>query len=100
MAPVPAPRSAGTRYRPISGRWPFVWAILDALVLARRSILETVRIPELIMFVAIHAVILVIIFPFVFGGAFEVRGGQYRNYLRPETFGQSVAFGGVTAVIG
>jgi len=35
--------TAGTRYRPITGRWPLVWAFLDAIVLARRSVLETVR---------------------------------------------------------
>lgn len=67
MATVAAPLSAGTRYRPISGRWPLIWAILDALVLARRSILETVRIPELIMFVAIQPVMFVILFRYVFG---------------------------------
>jgi ABC transporter DrrB family efflux protein len=100
MATVAAPLSAGTRYRPISGRWPLVWAILDALVLARRSILETVRIPELIMFVAIQPVMFVILFRYVFGGAIQVPGGQYVNYLMPGIFVQTVAFGGVTTAIG
>jgi ABC-2 type transport system permease protein/oleandomycin transport system permease protein len=100
MATVAAPLSAGTRYRPISGRWPFVWAILDALVLARRSVLETVRIPELIMFVAIQPVMFVILFRYVFGGAIHVPGGQYVNYLMPGIFVQTVAFGGVTTAIG
>jgi len=100
MATVAAPLSAGTRYRPISGRWPLVWAILDALVLARRSILETVRIPELIMFVAIQPVMFVILFRYVFGGAIHVPGGQYVNYLMPGIFVQTVAFGGVTTAIG
>lgn len=100
MATVAAPLSAGTRYRPISGRWPLIWAILDALVLARRSILETVRIPELIMFVAIQPVMFVILFRYVFGGAIQVPGGQYVNYLMPGIFVQTVAFGGVTTAIG
>jgi ABC transporter DrrB family efflux protein len=100
MVTVAAPLSAGTRYRPIAGRWPFVWAILDALVLARRSILETVRIPELIMFVAIQPVMFVILFRYVFGGAIHVPGGQYVNYLMPGIFVQTVAFGGVTTAIG
>ncbi len=100
MATVAAPLSAGTRYRPISGRWPLVWAILDALVLARRSVLETVRIPELIMFVAIQPVMFVILFRYVFGGAIHVPGGQYVNYLMPGIFVQTVAFGGVTTAIG
>jgi ABC transporter DrrB family efflux protein len=100
MATAAAPLSAGTRYRPISGRWPLVWAILDALVLARRSVLETLRIPELIMFVAIQPVMFVILFRYVFGGAIQVPGGQYVNYLMPGIFVQTVAFGGVTTAIG
>jgi len=100
MATTAAPLSAGTRYRPISGRPPLVWAILDALVLARRSFLETVRIPELIMFVAIQPVMFVILFRYVFGGAIQVPGGQYVNYLMPGIFVQTVAFGGVTTAIG
>jgi ABC transporter DrrB family efflux protein len=100
MATTAAPISAGTRYRAISGRPPLVWAILDALVLAKRSVLETVRIPELIMFVAIQPVMFVILFRYVFGGAIQVPGGQYVNYLMPGIFVQTVAFGGVTTAIG
>jgi ABC-2 type transport system permease protein/oleandomycin transport system permease protein len=100
MATAAAPLSAGTRYRPITGRWPLIWAILDALVLARRSVLETLRIPELIMFVAIQPVMFVILFRYVFGGAIQVPGGQYVNYLMPGIFVQTVAFGGVTTAIG
>ena len=100
MANASAALSAGTRYRPISGRWPLVWAILDALVLARRSVLETVRVPELIMFVAIQPVMFVLLFRYVFGGAIQVPGGQYVNFLMPGIFVQTVAFGGVTTAIG
>ena len=100
MANASAALSAGTRYRAISGRWPFVWAILDALVLARRSVLETVRVPELIMFVAIQPVMFVLLFRYVFGGAIQVPGGQYVNFLMPGIFVQTVAFGGVTTAIG
>ena len=100
MATRTATLSAGTRYRPVSGRWPMVWAILDALVLARRSVLETLRIPELIMFVAIQPVMFVLLFRYVFGGAIQVPGGQYVNYLMPGIFVQTVAFGGVTTAIG
>jgi ABC-2 type transport system permease protein/oleandomycin transport system permease protein len=54
MATASAMSTAGTRYQPITGRPRIVWAFLDALVLAKRSVLETVRVPELIMFVAIQ----------------------------------------------
>jgi len=90
---------AGTRYRPIMGRPAIVWAFLDAMVLARRSILETIRLPELIVFVAIQPIMFVLLFRYVFGGAIQVPGGQYVNFLMPGIFVQTVAFGGVTTGI-
>lgn len=90
---------AGTRYQPVR-RWPVVWAFLDAIVLARRSLLETIRLPELIVFVAIQPIMFVLLFRYVFGGAIHVPGGQYVNYLMPGIFVQTVAFGGVTTGIG
>jgi len=91
--------SAGTRYRPIK-RPAIVWAALDAMVLARRSLLETIRLPELIVFVAIQPIMFVLLFRYVFGGAIHVPGGQYVNFLMPGIFVQTVAFGGVTTGIG
>jgi ABC-2 type transport system permease protein/oleandomycin transport system permease protein len=91
---------AGTHYQPIAGRPRFIWALLDALVLAKRSVLETVRVPELIMFVAIQPIMFVLLFRYVFGGAIAVPGGQYVNFLMPGIFVQTVAFGGVTTAIG
>ena len=90
---------AGTRYQP-ARRSPIVWALLDAMVLARRSILETTRIPELIVFVAIQPIMFVLLFRYVFGGAIRVPGGQYVNYLMPGIFVQTVAFGSITTGIG
>jgi ABC-2 type transport system permease protein len=90
---------AGTRYRPIA-RPAIVWALLDMMVLAKRSILATVRVPELIVFTAIQPVMFVLLFRYVFGGAIQVPGGQYVNYLMPGIFVQTVAFGGIITGIG
>jgi ABC-2 type transport system permease protein len=92
--------TAGTRYQPVSGRPRFVWAFLDSMVLAKRSILQTLRVPELIVFVAIQPIMFVLLFRYVFGGAIQVPGGQYVNFLMPGIFVQTVAFGGVTTGIG
>ncbi|HET9847717.1 MAG TPA: ABC transporter permease [Candidatus Dormibacteraeota bacterium] len=99
MAVVDVPAAAGTRYEPVR-RPPVVWAFLDAIVLARRSLLETIRLPELIVFVAIQPIMFVLLFRYVFGGAIHVPGGQYVNFLMPGIFVQTVAFGGVTTGIG
>jgi ABC-2 type transport system permease protein/oleandomycin transport system permease protein len=99
MAVIEARPIAGTRFQPLA-RPPFVWAFLDAIVLARRSILATIRVPELIVFTAIQPIMFVLLFRYVFGGAIHVPGGQYVNYLMPGIFVQTVAFGGVTTGIG
>ena len=93
-------RAAAARYRPVQRRSRFAWALLDAMVLARRSLLQTVRIPSLIVFVAIQPIMFVLLFRYVFGGAIHVPGGQYVNYLMPGIFVQTVAFGGITTGIG
>jgi ABC-2 type transport system permease protein/oleandomycin transport system permease protein len=92
--------AAGTRYQPVRGRPSLVWAFLDAMVLARRSLLQTLRVPELIVFVTIQPIMFVLLFRFVFGGAIRVPGGEYVNFLMPGIFVQTVAFGGVTTGIG
>jgi ABC-2 type transport system permease protein/oleandomycin transport system permease protein len=100
MALARAVTTAGTRYRPVTGRWPIIWAFLDAIVLARRSIIETIRLPELLVFVAVQPIMFVVLFRYVFGGAIAVPGGQYVNFLMPGIFVQTVAFGGVVTGIG
>jgi ABC-2 type transport system permease protein/oleandomycin transport system permease protein len=88
------------RYRPVQGRSRLAWAFLDAMVLARRSLLQTLRVPQLIVFVTIQPVMFVLLFRYVFGGAIQVPGGEYVNFLMPGIFVQTVAFGGVTTGIG
>jgi ABC-2 type transport system permease protein len=96
-----APASAaGTRYQPVAGRSRLTWAFLDAMVLAKRSIMQTFRVPELLVFVTIQPVMFVLLFRYVFGGAIHVPGGQYVNFLMPGIFVQTVAFGGVATGIG
>jgi ABC transporter DrrB family efflux protein len=89
----------GTRYQPVR-RSRLAWAFLDAMVLAKRSVLQTLRVPELIVFVSIQPIMFVLLFRYVFGGAIHVPGGQYVNFLMPGIFVQTVAFGGVTTGIG
>jgi ABC-2 type transport system permease protein/oleandomycin transport system permease protein len=88
------------RYQPVQGRSRLAWAFLDAMVLAKRSLLQTLRVPQLIVFVTIQPIMFVLLFRYVFGGAIQVPGGQYVNYLMPGIFVQTIAFGGVTTGIG
>ncbi|MDA2986463.1 MAG: ABC transporter permease, partial [Actinomycetota bacterium] len=75
--------------RPIYG-----WTIHDGLVVARRNLIQTVRVPELLFFSLVQPVIFVLLFAYVFGGAIPIPGDTasdaYRQYLMPGIFGQTV----------
>jgi ABC transporter DrrB family efflux protein len=100
LVAVTETRAPRARYRPVEGRSRLAWAFLDAMVLAKRSILQTIRIPSLIFFVAVQPIMFVLLFRYVFGGAIRVPGGEYVNYLMPGIFVQTVAFGSITTGIG
>jgi len=69
------------------------WAVADALVLAKRTLVQTPRIPEQLVFATIQPVMFVLLFRYVFGGAIDVGGESYVNYLMAGIFVQTVAFG-------
>ena len=96
--------AAPTRSRPIFG-----WGLHDGLVVARRNLIQTVRVPELLFFSIVQPVIFVLLFAFVFGGAIPIPGSDpsvepdasvYRQYLMPGIFGQTVAFASAAATVG
>jgi len=75
------------------------WFISDGLVMTWRSLMHTIRVPELLIFSTIQPVMFVLLFAYVFGGAIGVQGGNYREFLMGGIFTQTVAFStGSTAV--
>lgn len=68
-------------------------ALSDALVLARRHLRHIPRNPELLVFATIQPVMFVVLFRYVFGGAIDVPGRSYANFLMPGIFVQTIAFG-------
>ena len=87
------------RRRPLVG-----WTLHDGLVVARRNLIQTIRIPELLFFSLVQPVIFVLLFAFVFGGAIPIPGDTatdaYRQYLMPGIFGQTVAFAAASSTVG
>ena len=75
-------------------------AVADALILTRRNLLHYVRIPSLIVFSTITPVMFVILFGYVFGGAIDIPGFSYIDFLMPGIFVQTVAFGAMQTGIG
>ena len=78
----------------------FYWALADGWVLAKRNLVQVPRIPELLVFATIQPVMFVLLFRYVFGGAIDVGGESYVNYLMAGIFVQTVAFGSVSTGIG
>jgi ABC transporter DrrB family efflux protein len=96
--------SALTDHRPQALRPPrrsrLFWALADGLVLAKRNLVQIPRIPELLVFATIQPVMFVLLFRYVFGGAIDVGGTSYVNFLMAGIFVQTVAFGSMTTGIG
>ena len=81
-------------------RGKLYWALADGLVLAKRNLVQIPRIPELLVFATIQPVMFVLLFRYVFGGAIDVGGTSYVNFLMAGIFVQTVAFGSVSTGIG
>ena len=72
----------------------------DAMTIAWRNILNIRRTPELLVFSTIQPVIFVLMFRYVFGGAIQVPGASYVDFLIPGIFVQTVVFGSLTTGVG
>jgi ABC transporter DrrB family efflux protein len=76
------------------------WTIADALVLAKRNLVQIPRIPEELIFATIQPIMFVLLFSYVFGGAIQVHGTSYVNYLMAGIFTQTVIFGATSTGVG
>ena len=79
-----------------------VLSFFDSLVVARRNLMQIVRIPAVLVFELVQPVMFVLLFVYVFGNQFqrmEVFGG-YVNFLMPGIIVQNAIFGATTTAIG
>jgi ABC-2 type transport system permease protein len=77
-------------------------SFFDSLVVARRNLMQIVRIPAVLVFELVQPVMFVLLFRYVFGGHFqgmEAFGG-YVNFLMPGIIVQNAIFGATTTAIG
>ena len=81
---------------PVAG-W---WAVSDTVVLARRNLLHYLRVPSLVVFSVVSPVMFVLLFAYVFGGAINVPGIRYVDYLMGGILVQTVAFGSTETGVG
>src|SRR5688572_12124929 len=70
------------------------WAVRDAWVVAHRDMLQWVREPQMIVWGLMFPIVFVLLFAYVFGSGIIVPGGgNYREFLMPGMFAQTMAFG-------
>lgn len=75
--------------------------ISDTLVITWRNLKRIPRIPELAIFAVLQSIMFVLLFAFVFGGAIPLPGGgNYREFLMPGIFAQTIVFASATTAIG
>src|SRR5258707_10007352 len=72
------------------GARPFK-AIRHSAVLAKRSLLKTMRTPEALLDVTLQPVIFLLLFTYVFGGAIAGSQRVYLQYLLPGILAQTIA---------
>jgi ABC transporter DrrB family efflux protein len=76
-------------------------AVSDALVITWRNLKRIPRIPELAIFAILQSIMFVLLFAFVFGGAIPLPdGGDYKEFLMPGIFAQTIVFASATTAIG
>lgn len=81
-------------------RSQIAWALSDVAVLTKRNLIRYKRIPQLLFFSTVQPIMFLLLFTFVFGGAINVGGGSYINYLLPGILMQSALFGSLQTGVG
>jgi ABC-2 type transport system permease protein len=74
-------------------RRPAVSLGAEALAFARRKLEHIRQVPEKLLDVTVQPLMIMLLFAYVFGGAIEIEGGSYREYLLAGILVQSLVFG-------
>ncbi|MGH9027945.1 MAG: ABC transporter permease [Acidimicrobiia bacterium] len=80
-------------------RGPWI-AAHDAFAVTNRNLIALRRVPQLLVFSTIQPVIFVLLFRYALGGAIQVPGVPYVDYLMPGIFAQTVVFGAMGTAVG
>ncbi|MEO6704033.1 MAG: ABC transporter permease [Jatrophihabitantaceae bacterium] len=68
-------------------------ALLDGAIVAKRNLIKIKRVPDLLVFSTISPIMFILLFAYVFGSAIKAPGVNYREFLIPGIFAQTVIFG-------
>ncbi len=68
-------------------------AVSDSAVITKRNLIKIKRVPDLLVFTTLSPIMFVLLFAYVFGGAIDVPGVGYKEFLIAGIFAQTVVFG-------
>jgi ABC transporter DrrB family efflux protein len=75
-------------------------SLADGAVVAKRNLIKIKRVPEILVFVLLSPIMFVLLFAFVFGGAIDIQGGDYKEFLIAGILAQTVVFGSTFTGVG
>ena len=76
------------------------YAFIDAVTVTWRNLIAMTRIPEALFFSTLPPVMFVLLFRYVFGGAIQIPGLRYVEYMMPGIFVQTMSFGAIGTSVG
>ena len=76
------------------------WLLADSWTVAKRHLLHIRSMPEKLSGVTIQPIVFVFMFAYIFGSAIAVPGGDYRQFLLPGVFVQSMATASASIMAG
>ena len=93
--PIETPTSLVTEKRS-----RLAWTLADGIAVTWRNLISYTRIPDAMFFSSIQPVMFILLFRYVFGGAINVPGVRYVDFLMPGIFVQTIAFGSIGTAVG
>ncbi|MEO6886895.1 MAG: ABC transporter permease [Jatrophihabitantaceae bacterium] len=67
--------------------------LVDGAIVAKRNLIKIKRVPDLLVFSTLSPIMFILLFAYIFGSAIHVPGLNYREFLIPGIFVQTVVFG-------
>jgi ABC transporter DrrB family efflux protein len=68
------------------------WGFADGMTIARRNLTHIRNMPEKLMDVTVQPIIFTVLFTYIFGGAINVPGSSYKEFLAAGIFVQTLTF--------
>jgi len=70
------------------------------MIVTERNLVRLTRAPDLVLAFTVQPVMFLLLFVYVFGGAIQTPGHEYKDFLLPGIIVQNIAFGGFVTALG